>query len=331
MGTLENKFKKEDDNEVYYYRCGGCGAEYKEKLSLCSKCLESNTIEKIVEEIVEGKEGFEVEAESEAKAVKGVESFEEFGKGLRGGYREAEEPKIQFKKAIVVKVKEKDAVSQPQKEEKLRLAFETNPEVEKEINAAKLEVNNFARWMGKALDEEKRETFKKLEAKLKDSVEECIEKIKNISVTQRESEAVDWLIDEIFKLEGISKEFASHKEKLIESFGRVKKSFQSQNFEKSMGLASEEINKKLADRAIFEDFILIMKKKEKFEGIRDEVIKKIERIIEKEIGEVWFEPTPSFYSRLLENIQAPQDAVETRKLLEAVKEKIRAGLREYGV
>ena len=227
MEILEGKFKKEeDDDKSYHYRCGSCGAKFKEKISLCSKCLERNTIEKIIEKIVKEK------GEAEIEAVKGIESFEEFSKGLGGGYHEGyhevEELKTPLKKeAIVIKVKEKRVTSPHLKkeEEKLRLKFEIDPQIKKEINAAKLEINDFARYMGKNLDSGNEKNFRRLKNKLENSIKERIERIKENPVAQREPEAVEWLINEMFKDENLSKFF--HENELVESFKKIKDSLRS--------------------------------------------------------------------------------------------------------
>jgi hypothetical protein len=336
MEGMEMNLQNNMENGENAYECGNCGLKFKEKVSQCVSCL-SGDIKKIVkkdEELLEeeklNKKGVIKIVVKEPKSKE--EELKEFAKSIsKGGYAAEEQTKSLEKEkqkipqiiVLAEEVEEKPFLTSPKK---LMLDFKSNSDIIREISKTKYEIYDYIRYLSKNLDRGDEKAVERLEEKLINLLQKNIKEIKkNMIVMLEPEEAIDWLLSEIFKID--LGEFA-HKDKINQFIDRIKDRFKHYEWEESIKDVSEQISKKLADRAEFEDFFDIQMEEDRFDSKKAK--EKIRELIESELVKIWPEPLLTTRKRVLSEIEVPQGSNITKNLFKEIRNEIIKKIEDSG-
>lgn len=325
MENLEDKFKKDDD---VIYRCRNCEFESNEKFSKCLSCGG----EEILEIIKEKKEKGAIKIVVKEPKNK-EEEFKEFaGSILKRGYATEELAKEFLEKEkqkipqIIVLAEEVEEKPFSISTEKLMLDFKSNSDIVKKVSKTKYEIYDYICYLSKNLDRGDEKTVGRLEEKLINLLQKNIKEIKeNMIVALEPEEAIDWLLSEIFKID--LEEFA-YKDEISQFINRIKDRLKYHGWEESIKNVSEQISKKLASHAEFEDFFDIQMKEGRFDSKKAK--EKIKELIESELIKIWPEPLITTRKRVLLEIEAPQGSDITKNLFKEIKNEIINAIEKSG-
>ncbi|MEK7062394.1 MAG: hypothetical protein AAB504_01860 [Patescibacteria group bacterium] len=329
MEILEGKFKKEDDEKIYHYRCKDCDSKFEEEEM--SHCLNPECKSRDIEKIVEEKEENEIEGEVGGKGEEGdkveeskfkskQEELVEFTKSIlgKGGYVEGEKiPKISEttkKEAPLEKeVSIKKEVIEKKTDEALRLA----------IRGARVHIGEiFFHYP---------EDMKRIESEIKDFLDERLRvlndelRIRRGAIALDEQEERRQFLDEVCDLQFKSRKYSFSPQK-IESLKKILWGIKDNLFtEHKLNLSqsekikktSEYISKRLADYVEFEDFFQRQKSEGTFK--QREALKKIDMVIEDEIGKSWQRPLPMYRFEVLTRINIPEYPITANLLREKLE------------
>lgn len=338
MEGREMNLQNNMENEENAYECGNCGLKFEKKVSQCASCL-SGDIKKIVKEDEELLEEEKLNKKGVIKIVvkepksKEEEELKDFTESIsKGGYVLEESVKGLLEKEIskipqiIVLAEEVEGKPFLISPKKLMLDFKSNSDIMREVSKTKYEIYDYIRYLSKNLDRGDEKAVERLEGKLINLLQKNIKEIKkNIIVALEPEEAVDWLLSEIFKID--LREFA-HKDKISQFINIIKDKFKHYEWEESIKDVSEQISKKLADRAEFEDFFDLQMKEDKFDSKKAK--EKIRELIENELVKIWPEPLLTTRKRVLSEIEMPQGSDITKNLFKEIRNEIIKKIEDSG-